>query len=79
VPRRRSAVGGRISVTGPGLENVSYAERGPAVSRAITAAQKALVADKTNDGTWYVRDIGGETLAYVENVEGNSRVVTVKK
>jgi hypothetical protein len=47
----------RYIVTGPGIEEPpSYAEQGPALSRAITAALKR------KDATFYVRDSVLDTI-----------------
>ena len=53
----------RYIATGPGLDlEPSYAEDGPAMSRALTAA---LASEE--DGTWYWRDaIGDHILGHVE-------------
>ncbi len=41
----------RYVVTGPGLEEVSYADVGPALSRTITAASQSV-----EEVTYYARD-----------------------
>jgi hypothetical protein len=64
----------RFTTTGPGEEGRSYAESGPAMSYAITLATRAMVADKTNDGTWYVRDFDGTCVCRVENINGETRI-----
>lgn len=60
----------RYVVTGPGIEDgqePSYADVGPALSRAVTAAAKA---PKDEVATWYVRDsITGNILGYAERQE----------
>jgi len=65
---------GRFTTTGPNEEGRSYHESGPAMSYAITLATRAMVADRTNDGTWYVRDFDGTCVCRVENVEGETRI-----
>lgn len=84
MPRNRSSShGGRFAVTGPNMPKpASYADSGVAVSRAITESQRRHPPERKapDEGTWYVRDLDGETVAYVENLgAGNSQVVTRKK
>lgn len=58
----------RYTVTGPGLDpEPSYADVGPAMSRALTAAAKVAHNSKGVEATFYVRDsITGNTLGYSE-------------
>lgn len=70
----RKSSGGRYTVTGPGEEGKSYAESGPAMSYAITLAQRRHPTRAPADGTWYVRDLDGTCIVRVENVEGNTFV-----
>jgi hypothetical protein len=56
----------RFIVTGPGLDpEPSYADPGPALSRALTAALAA-----TDDLTFYARDsVSGEVIGFAERSE----------
>lgn len=52
----------RYEVTGPGVEDVSYDDIGPGLSRTITFACKA-----TTEATFYLRDsIGGRIVGFSE-------------
>ena len=64
----------RYVVTGPGLDpEPSYADEGPAHSRALTAAARKTAPD----GTWYVRDaVSGAVLGYSER--DDKRIITVR-
>lgn len=66
----RKKNGGRYAVTGAGLDNVNYADFGPALSRTVTEASKSKV-----EGSWYVRDLDGTTLAYSDRDE-DGRITT---
>lgn len=49
---RQNATALRFIVSGPGFEEKNYAESGPAISAAVTAAERKLKAA----GSVYVRD-----------------------
>lgn len=63
----------RYIVTGPGIEDEpSYADPGPALSRALTAACRR----DAPDGTWYARDsVTDEVIGYAEKDEKIVRCV----
>ena len=64
----KRAASHRYVVTGPGLDpEPSYADVGPAISRALTAACKVATVSKGVEVTFYVRDsISGDLLGYSE-------------
>lgn len=67
----------RYIVTGPGISDPapSYADPGPALSRALTAACRSEV-----EGTWYARDAITDTvIGYAETtvIEGGRPTVNV--
>lgn len=61
----------RFTVTGPGLDpEPSYADPGPALSRALTAACSVAHGSKGTLATFYARDsITGDVVGYAETDE----------
>lgn len=58
----------RYIVTGPGIDSApSYADPGPALSRAVTAACATAHVSKGVEATFYARDsITGDVVGYAE-------------
>lgn len=72
---RRRKPSGRYEVVGPGLDDVSYADEGPALSRALTEAVRRV----GTESTFYVRDLDGTTVGYAESYTEPGVVATLRR